>query len=137
MENKEITIYDIAKALSISPSTVSRGLSNHPAINGKTKNKILKVARDMGYQSNKFASSLRKKKTDTRAGLIPEVDSSRRSSGTGGIRKAVKTGADCLRRSRTREREKTGRTTAGMMFQSGVDGVLVSRCRETRDRRQL
>ena len=74
MENKEITIYDIAKALNISPSTVSRGLSNHPAINTKTKNKILKTAHDMGYQTNKFASNLRKKTTNTIGVKLPKTE---------------------------------------------------------------
>ena len=30
---KEITIYDIAKQLNISATTVSRGLKDHPSIN--------------------------------------------------------------------------------------------------------
>ena len=40
--NKDVTIYDVAKALNISPSTVSRGLKDHPHIKKATikENKI-------------------------------------------------------------------------------------------------
>lgn len=133
MENKEITIYDIAKALSISPSTVSRGLSNHPAINGKTKNKILKVARDLGYQSNKFASSLRKKKTNTIGVIIPRLDSLFMSSVIAGIEKVVNTAGYNLIISQSLESEKKEKSNAMIMFNSRVDGLIVSLSNETKD----
>jgi LacI family transcriptional regulator len=47
---KDITIYDIARALEISPATVSRGLKDHPGIRKDTKKRILEAAREMGYQ---------------------------------------------------------------------------------------
>ena len=42
---KEITIYDIALKLNISPTTVSRGLKDHPAINKTTKKKIFRLGK--------------------------------------------------------------------------------------------
>ena len=38
---KDVTIYDVAKALNISPSTVSRGLKDHPHIHKETKKRIM------------------------------------------------------------------------------------------------
>jgi LacI family transcriptional regulator len=55
---KEITIYDIAKYLDISATTVSRGLKDHPTINKNTRKKIADAAKELGYRSNTFASSL-------------------------------------------------------------------------------
>jgi LacI family transcriptional regulator len=40
-EAKEVTIYDIAKKLNISPATVSRGLAGHPGISKKQRKKLL------------------------------------------------------------------------------------------------
>jgi LacI family transcriptional regulator len=37
-QEKEITIYDLARPLNISATTVSRGLQDHPAINKLTPN---------------------------------------------------------------------------------------------------
>jgi LacI family transcriptional regulator len=41
---KDLTIYDIAKQLNISTSTVSRALQYHPAINKLTKKKVIATA---------------------------------------------------------------------------------------------
>jgi LacI family transcriptional regulator len=64
-KEKEITIYDIASKLNISPATVSRGLQDHPAISKKTKKKIFDMVDEMGYRSNHFARNLRQKETKT------------------------------------------------------------------------
>ena len=50
-KDKDVTIYDIARNLSISPATVSRGLKDHPAISSKTKKRITDKARELGYRS--------------------------------------------------------------------------------------
>ncbi len=49
--NKEVTIYDVARALHISPSTVSRGLKDHPHIRKETRSRIKALAHEMGYQA--------------------------------------------------------------------------------------
>ena len=73
-DDKEITIYDIAKHLNISATTVSRGLKDHPAINKNTRKKIAEAARHLGYRSNTFASSLRSKKTHTIGVIVPTAE---------------------------------------------------------------
>ena len=60
-EDKEVTIYDIAERLKVSPATVSRGLQDHPGISKKTKKKIFDMAEQIGYRSNHFARNLRQK----------------------------------------------------------------------------
>ena len=73
--NRDVTIYDIAKVLNISASTVSRGLKDHPHVRKEIKKKILMTAKKMGYQQNKFASNLRQKHTSTIGVVIPRLDS--------------------------------------------------------------
>jgi len=51
-QKKNITLQDIAKSTGISASTVSRALNNHPKINQKTKEKVWKVAKKLGYLPN-------------------------------------------------------------------------------------
>src|SRR5205085_3471449 len=72
---KEITIYDLAQKLNISPTTVSRGLKDHPAINKATKKKILDLASKIGYRSNHFARNLRQQKTNTIGVIVPRLNS--------------------------------------------------------------
>ena len=60
-----VSIYDIAKRLGVSPSTVSRGLQDHPRIGKKTKAKIRQLAKEMGYIPSDVARSLSESKTRT------------------------------------------------------------------------
>src|SRR5512133_2315949 len=72
---RDVTIYDIARVLDISASTVSRGLKNHPHVRKEMKKKILMTAKKMGYQQNKFASNLRQKHTSTIGVVLQTLDS--------------------------------------------------------------
>lgn len=72
--NKDITIYDVAQALSVSATTVSRALRDHHSIGKETKKKVKKMALAMGYEPNVIASGLRKKKTYTIGVLVSYVN---------------------------------------------------------------
>ncbi|HEY8937305.1 MAG TPA: LacI family DNA-binding transcriptional regulator, partial [Cyclobacteriaceae bacterium] len=86
---KEITIYDIAKVLNVSPATVSRGLKDHPSIRQDTKKKIVDTAQKMGYQHNTFASNLRRKKTNTIGIIVPRLNSYFMSAVIAGMEKVA------------------------------------------------
>jgi LacI family transcriptional regulator len=125
-KNKEITIYDIAQKLNISPATVSRGLKDHPAINGKTKKKITDMARELGYRSNTFASNLRNKRTNTIGVIVPRLNSSFMSDVIAGIEKVVNEAGYNLIISQSLESAEKEVINAATMFNNRVDGLLVS-----------
>ncbi|WP_162621754.1 LacI family DNA-binding transcriptional regulator [Microbacterium suaedae] len=52
------TIYDIARALDLSPSTVSRALNKPGRISAKTEKRIRETAAELGYRSNPMARAL-------------------------------------------------------------------------------
>ncbi len=133
MSKKEITIYDIAKELGISPTTVSRGLNDHPAININTKKKITALAKKLGYRSNKFASNLRKQRTNTIGVIIPKLDSLFMSSVISGIEKIANDAGYNLIISQSFESEEKEKANAITMFNSRVDGLVVSLSNETTD----
>lgn len=133
MQDKDITIYDLAEKLNISAATVSRGLKDHPAINKKTKKKIMDLAAELGYRSNKFASNLRKQKTHTIGVIVPRLNSLFMSSVLSGIEKAVNTAGYNLIISQSFEKEAKEKTNAATMFNSRVDGLIVSLASDTRD----
>jgi LacI family transcriptional regulator len=68
-----MNIKHLAKALDLSISTVSKALRDSHEISSPTKNRVLAKAREMNYEVNPFASSLRKQKSKTIAVVIPEV----------------------------------------------------------------
>lgn len=60
-----VTIKDVAKKADVSPSTVSRVLSDSSAISKKTKKKVRKVMEEVGYTPNLSARYLATKQTKT------------------------------------------------------------------------
>jgi LacI family transcriptional regulator len=124
--NKETTIYDIARQLGVSPTTVSRALNNHPAVNEKTKKKIFEAAQESGYQSNVFAANLRNKKTKKIGVIVPRLNSSFQSSVLAGMEKVANESGFNLIISQSLESYEKEVANALTMFNSRVDGLLVS-----------
>lgn len=125
-EEKEITIYDIAKHLNISPTTVSRGLKDHPTINIKTRKKIAEAARQLGYRSNTFASSLRSKRTQTLGVIVPRLNSNFMSSVLAGMENAASREGYNLIIAQSLEQADKEMENVMTMFNKRVDGLLVS-----------
>jgi LacI family transcriptional regulator len=84
-ERNKITIYDIAQALNLSASTVSRALQNNPLINDETREKVQKMATEMGYVPNWIASSLRKKRSNIIGLIVPRTSMYFQSTAISGI----------------------------------------------------
>lgn len=73
MEKRHITLKDIAKALNLSPSTVSRAIKNHPAISDETKRLVQKYAKEHKYKPNTLAMQLRTNRNNTIGVIVPEI----------------------------------------------------------------
>ena len=131
--NKEVTIYDVAKALNISPSTVSRGLKDHPHIKKETKRNIVAKAKEMGYQQNKFASNLRQKHTNTIGVVVPKLNSYFMAAVIAGVEKITSQNGYGLIISQSQESWKKEISCVSTLFNSRVDGLLVSLAFDTRN----
>ena len=59
MNKPQITIKDIARALNVSPSTVSRALNDNPDISKETRHLVHAYAREHNYKPNVLAVNLR------------------------------------------------------------------------------
>ena len=130
---KEVTIYDVAKVLNVSPSTVSRGLKNHPHIKKETKKNIIAKAKEMGYQQNKFASNLRQKHTNTIGVVVPKLDSYFMATVISGIEKITAQNGYGLIISQSQESWKKEISCISTLFNSRVDGLLVSLAFDTKN----
>jgi LacI family transcriptional regulator len=129
---KEVTIYDVAKALNLSPSTISRGLKDHPHIRKETKKKIISTARDMGYRHNKFASNLRQNRTHTLGVIVPKLNSYFMATAIAGIEKITSQYGYNLIISQSQESGKKEIAGISTLFNSRVDGLIVSLSFETK-----
>jgi DNA-binding LacI/PurR family transcriptional regulator len=86
----QTTIIDIAKAIGVSNSTVSRALRNHSDISQETREAIKALAVKMDYQPNLFAQSFAKKQTNTIGVIIPNLETTFFSIMLSGIQKRGK-----------------------------------------------
>lgn len=68
-----VSIKDIAKTAGVSPSTVSRALSDHPRISQETKTRICRLAKEMRYTPSLLARSLVTRDTATIGVVITSV----------------------------------------------------------------
>ena len=60
-----MNIRDIARLSGVGVSTVSRVLNNHPDVNAKTKQKVLRVMNEHNYMPNNSARNLKRIKSRT------------------------------------------------------------------------
>jgi len=133
INNKEITIYDLARKLNISIATVSRALKNDPVVSKKTKKRIFDLAEEMGYRSNHFARNLRNQRTDTIGVIVPRLNSYFMSTVIAGIESVVNHAGYNLIISQSSESTSKEIASARTMFNNRVDGLLVSLAYDTDD----
>ena len=67
------TITDIANALGITPSTVSRALAGNPRVKEETRTAVEKMAKLLGYERNVVASNLRKGQSHIVGIVVPRI----------------------------------------------------------------
>ncbi len=66
-----VTIYDVAKKAGVGIGTVSRVINNSSQISPATREKVLKVIRELKYQPFAMAQSLARKKSNIIACVVP------------------------------------------------------------------
>ncbi|MDT6953323.1 LacI family DNA-binding transcriptional regulator [Companilactobacillus alimentarius] len=67
------TLDDIAKLAGVSPTTVSRVINNYGSLSEKTKTKVFAAMKELNYQPNSLARSLKGKKTHLIGVILPGV----------------------------------------------------------------
>lgn len=68
-----VTIKEVAARAGVSPATTSRVLSGNPATSEESRARVTAAARELDFQPNAQARSLRSSHTDTVGLLIPDV----------------------------------------------------------------
>lgn len=132
-QEKEITIYDIAKKLNISPTTVSRALNDNTAVSAVTRKKVTALSESLGYRHNLFASSLRLQKTNTIGVILHELNSYFITSVLAGIEKIVRAEKYNLLIVHSAENTDIEIANAHNLFHKRVDGVIASLAFNTKD----
>ncbi|MGI5967781.1 MULTISPECIES: LacI family DNA-binding transcriptional regulator [Anaerotruncus] len=68
-----MTIYDIARQVGVSPSSVSRVINNKPGVNPETRQKILRLVEENNYSPNAIARGLVNQSSKTIGILVADI----------------------------------------------------------------
>jgi LacI family transcriptional regulator len=127
----QITLKDIAKALNLAPSTVSRAMRNHPAISSETRLKVQKYAKEHKYKPNLLALQLRTNKNNTIGVIVPEIVHYFFSTVLDGIQQeAEKEGYNLLITHSNEDYEREVRSVETLL-EARVCGILISQSKRT------
>jgi len=132
-KKNKVSIYDIARELNISASTVSRSLNDHPGISVQVKENVRELAKAMNFSPNQAAVALKTGKVRTIGMVIPLIDRNYFVQAIAGVEKEIyKAGYDLIIASSGNfyEREKKIITS---MSQGKVVGVIAAVAAETTD----
>ena len=131
-EKKDITIYDIAGRLNLSPSTISRALQDHISISDNTKKKVRKAAKELGYRPNVLAASLRNNATKNIGVLISRINRPFMSSLITGIEMAAQKKGYNVIISQSHDLYKDEVKMAKALYDSRICGIICSLAMETK-----
>lgn len=121
-----INIQIIADKLSISKSTVSRALRNHPDISTATRDRVVQMANELGYEPNLVAQALTTKKTFTIGVIIPHIGHSFYAEALQGMGDVLyDTGYQILIASSNEDSERELLNIKNLLAKK-VDGLIIS-----------
>lgn len=132
-----VTIKDIAKALNLSTSTVSRALRGSHEINTETKRLVLEYAEKLNYKPNPIALSLKENRSRAIGVLVPEIANNFFSQAINGIEAIAYNRGYHVMIFQSQESYEREVVNVQHMVARKVDGILISLSGYTTDMSHL
>jgi LacI family transcriptional regulator len=131
MKFEAVTIKDIAKALGLSTSTVSRALRDSYEISPDTKKLVMDYAEKINYQPNPIAVSLRERKSHTIGVIVGEIANNFFSQIINGVESVARERGYNVIISQNLESSEREINNLQYLTSRSIDGLLVSVSSET------
>ena len=128
-----ITIKDIARALNLSTSTISRALRDSHEISPDTKRLVMDYAAQMNYRPNSIALSLKENRSRAIGVVVPEIANYFFSQAINGIEAVAYDRGYHVFIFQSHERREREVLTVRQAVDRKVDGLLLSLSSETDD----
>ncbi|MDE3144401.1 MAG: LacI family DNA-binding transcriptional regulator [Bacteroidota bacterium] len=129
---KKINIKTLAAELNLSVATISKAFKDSHEISKATKERVLAMASTLNYTPNPYASSLRKRKSNTIAVILPEVADNFFSLAINGIQAVAEKKGYHVLIYLSHEKFDIEKTIVDDCNSGRVDGVLISITKETK-----
>jgi LacI family transcriptional regulator len=117
---------DLAKALGLSASTISRALSDHGEISKATKQRVRQLAQEMNYLPNNLAAALRKGRSNTLGIIVPHINGYYFPAVMNGIEKIASRAGFKVMMCQSNEDVKRERQNIETLLAAQVEGILIS-----------
>lgn len=131
--NNSVTLKDIAKALNLSISTISKSLNDSYEISIETKQKVLEYAQKHHYSPNRLAKGLKEGKSRSIGVVVCSLDNNFVAQMLDGIDRISTERAYQIIIMQSKESQDQERACLELLYAGGVDGILISPACETTD----
>lgn len=133
MRFEALTIKDIAKALGLSTSTVSRALRDSHEISPETKKLVLEYAEKNNYHPNPIALSLKERRSRSIGVIVCEIANSYFSQVINGIESIAYNNGYNVTIAQSRESFDREILNLQYLTSRSIDGLIISVSTETKD----
>jgi LacI family repressor for deo operon, udp, cdd, tsx, nupC, and nupG len=117
-------IYEVAKRAGVSPSTVSRVLSQPGVVSAKTRTRVLRAVDVLGYTPNSTAKNLRTARTGKLLVTVPDISNPFFSLILQGIEDAAQRAGYAVLLGDTQHEERREQRYALMLSRKEADGLI-------------
>ncbi|UOQ64534.1 LacI family DNA-binding transcriptional regulator [Hymenobacter volaticus] len=131
MATRRASITDLAKQLNLSPSTISRALSDHEDVSQATKDRVRQLATALNYQPNQLAAGLRKGRSKMLGVLVPHITGNFFPQVVHGIATEANLSGYNVMIFQSNEDEQQERKNIELLMNAQVEGILVSLANST------
>ena len=131
LRRQETSIQDIARAAGVSHTTVSRALRQSTLISVDTRERIQRLAQEMGYTPNAIAQSLQTQRTSTIGLVVTSIDDPFLSDVVKGVEEVARISGFSVILSATHNDPDQEMAVIETFHRRRVDGILVASSRIT------
>lgn len=136
-DKRRTTLKDIAKALNLSPSTVSRALNGYPSLSEETIQLVKDYAERHSYVPNPIAVNFRKNRTSIIGMIVPHIVHHFFSTTISGAMETAKKNGYSILLAQSYDLLKDEILASQHLLGMGVDGLLISVSNETKEAEHL
>jgi len=132
-QKQKVTIYDISKKINVSAATVSRAFNNNPKISLKTRELVMKTAKEMNYKQNHLAKALKSGKSKNVGIIVPFINHSLFSSVIRGIEEELTPHGYHVIICQTHENVANEMEQIDALLNIQIDGIFMSVSKTTKN----
>jgi DNA-binding LacI/PurR family transcriptional regulator len=129
LRQHEISIADIARIAGVSHTTVSRALRDNPLISQETRERIKRLAQEMGYTPNAIAQSLQTRSTSTIGLVVTSIADPFLNDVVKGVEEVARAAGFSVLLSATHNDPEQEMVVIETFHRRRVDGILVASSR--------